>query len=98
MIRKLICTAISFFLFLAFSYSSGRAMEYIYHAPESENDKRYNYHWEILKTALEKTKDKYATYTLKPSPLVMTEDRQFKEMKAISDLINVIIAVRVNLL
>src|SRR5437762_1303845 len=43
----------------------GGAMEYIYNAPESENDTRYEYQWEILKTALEKTREKYGPYTMK---------------------------------
>ena len=34
---------------------AGGVMTYIYHPPESKLDQRYIYHWEILKTALEKT-------------------------------------------
>jgi ABC-type amino acid transport substrate-binding protein len=55
-------------------------MQYIYHPPESALDVRYVYHWEILRTALEKTKDKWGPYRLVPSE-PMTERRQAFELK-----------------
>jgi ABC-type amino acid transport substrate-binding protein len=55
-------------------------MEYIYHPPESALDVRYVYHWEILRTALEKTKDKWGPYRMVPSEF-MTERRQAFELK-----------------
>ncbi len=55
-------------------------MRYIYNAPESNLDKRYPYHWTILKTALEKTIPKYGPYTLQPSE-PMTERRQRFELE-----------------
>jgi len=61
--------------------TSGQApMEYIYHPPESALDVRYVYHWEILRTALEKTKDKWGPYRMAPSEF-MTEQRQAFELK-----------------
>jgi len=57
-----------------------RPMEYIYHPPESALDVRYMYHWEILRTALEKTKDKWGPYRMVPSEF-MTERRQAFELK-----------------
>jgi len=57
-----------------------RPMEYIYHPPESALDVRYMYHWEILRTALEKTKDKWGPYRMVPSEF-MTEQRQAFELK-----------------
>jgi hypothetical protein len=59
---------------------SDSIMEYIYNAPESENDKRYNYQWEILKSALERTKNKYGAYKITRAKF-MTEKRQFFELK-----------------
>ena len=56
------------------------AMTYIYNAPESPLDKRYEYHWMILKTALERTKKKYGPYRLIPSEF-MNEKRQAFELK-----------------
>jgi hypothetical protein len=53
-------------------------MTYIYNAPES--DVRYAYQWEILKTALDKTSDKYGDYSLIRSK-AMTEKRQTYELK-----------------
>ena len=35
---------------------AGDVMTYVFHVPESALDVRYAYHWEILRTALEKTK------------------------------------------
>jgi ABC-type amino acid transport substrate-binding protein len=55
-------------------------MTYIYNAPESKTDMRYNYHWEILQTALEKTKAQYGSYIMKPSQ-TMPEKRQVFELK-----------------
>src|SRR3954468_11910810 len=34
---------------------AGEPMRYIHHAPESSLDKRYDYQWEILRTALDRT-------------------------------------------
>src|SRR5262249_44409057 len=55
-------------------------MTYIYHAPESALDVRYIYHWEILRTALEKTRPKWGDYRLVRSEF-MTEQRQAFELK-----------------
>lgn len=55
-------------------------MTYVYNAPESPLDVRYLYHWEILRTALEKTKAKWGPYRMTPSP-AMTEARQTFELK-----------------
>jgi hypothetical protein len=63
-------------------------MTYIHHAPESEMDQRYVYHWEILKTALEKTREKYGPYEMKASEF-MTEKRQATELKAASGKLTV---------
>ena len=55
-------------------------MSYVYHPPESSLDIRYLYHWEILRTALEKTKPKWGPYQMRPSAF-MTEQRQAFELK-----------------
>jgi len=55
-------------------------MTYIYHPPESSLDVRYLYHWEILRTALEKTKPKWGPYQMVASE-AMTEQRQAFELK-----------------
>lgn len=56
------------------------AMTYVYHPPESSLDVRYLYHWEILRTALEKTAPKWGEYRMIPSAR-MSERRQAFEMK-----------------
>ena len=55
-------------------------MRFIYSAPESALDRRYEYHWAILREALEKTKAKYGPYVMQPSTF-MTEKRQAYEMQ-----------------
>ncbi|HXA17950.1 MAG TPA: hypothetical protein VN380_13210 [Thermoanaerobaculia bacterium] len=55
-------------------------MTYIYDAPESSLDVRYLYHWEILRTALERTTPKWGAYRMVPSGF-MTERRQAFELK-----------------
>jgi len=63
-------------------------MRYIYSAPESSLDRRYVYHWDILKTALEKTKAQYGPYVMQPSTF-MTEKRQAFEMRKATGKLNV---------
>jgi hypothetical protein len=55
-------------------------MRYVHHPPESSLDKRYEYHWEILRTALERTRDAYGPYVMEASA-PMTEKRQAFEMR-----------------
>lgn len=55
-------------------------MTYLYHPPESSLDVRYLYHWEILRTALEKTRPKWGDYRMVPTEF-MTEKRQAFELK-----------------
>jgi ABC-type amino acid transport substrate-binding protein len=68
--------------------SADEPMRYVYDSPESALDRRYEYHWEILKTALERTKDKYGPYVMEPS-VPMPEKRQASELKAASGKITV---------
>ena len=74
----------------AFAAQTGEPMVYIYHPPESADDHRYEYHWEILKAALEKTRDRFGPYVMRPSP-VMNETRQMHELKRNAGVINVVI-------
>jgi ABC-type amino acid transport substrate-binding protein len=60
--------------------SAQQPMRYIYNAPESALDVRYEYHWEILRTALERTEKKWGAFTLAPGP-VMSESRQAFELR-----------------
>lgn len=55
-------------------------MRYVYHPPESPLDHRYAYQWEILRTALERTRDAYGPYVMEASEW-MTEKRQAFEMR-----------------
>jgi hypothetical protein len=80
---------LSAMLFAASSVAAADApMTYIYNAPESVLDRRYEYHWEILRTALEKTKEKWGEYRLVPAEF-MTEKRQAHELKKATGKITV---------
>jgi ABC-type amino acid transport substrate-binding protein len=63
-------------------------MAFIYNAPESALDRRYDYHWEILKTALERTSAKYGDYIMRASAR-MSEKRQTLELIKGTDEISV---------
>src|SRR5258706_16172717 len=67
-------------LLIASVAESREVMTYIYDAPESSLDVRYLYHWEILRTALERTTPKWGAYRMVPSGF-MTERRQAFELK-----------------
>lgn len=63
-------------------------MVYIHHGPESSGDNRYDYHWRVLKKALEVTSDKYGPFEMKSIP-GLNESRQEQELtKAKDNLIN----------
>ncbi|HEY2324191.1 MAG TPA: transporter substrate-binding domain-containing protein, partial [Thermoanaerobaculia bacterium] len=64
------------------------AMRYVYDGPESARDVRYLYHWDILRTALEKTRPKWGDYLMVASD-VMTEQRQQLELMNATGKLNV---------
>ncbi|HEY2828754.1 MAG TPA: transporter substrate-binding domain-containing protein, partial [Thermoanaerobaculia bacterium] len=63
-------------------------MRYAYDGPESARDVRYLYHWDILRTALEKTRPKWGDYLMVVSD-VMTEQRQQFELMHATGKLNV---------
>ncbi len=65
-------------------------MIYYHHPPESPLDARYDYHWGVLKAALEATTKKYGAYALRPS-IFMTEERQLRELGKEGNRINIMI-------
>jgi ABC-type amino acid transport substrate-binding protein len=80
-----VCTA---FCLLALGLRAAEPMAYIYNAPESALDVRYQYHWQILDTALKKTEDRFGPYAMVKSE-VMTEKRQAHELAAASGKLTV---------
>ena len=78
LLRKLFVALL--FLAVMRNARADSVMTYVYHAPESSLDVRYLYHWEILRTALEKTKAKWGPYRMVASE-PMTESRQALELK-----------------
>ncbi len=65
-------------------------MAYIYNGPESPTDHRYDYHWLVLREALEKTIPKYGPYRMEPAGS-MDEDRQAFELQNQTGKITVLI-------
>lgn len=65
-------------------------MLYLHNAPESPGDTRYDYHWQVLRAALEATRDAYGDYRLQPAA-VMNESRQLYEMKRARGAISVMV-------
>jgi hypothetical protein len=63
-------------------------MTYVFHAPESALDVRYVYHWDILRTALERTKASWGPYRMVESER-MPEARQAFELKSASGKLTV---------
>jgi ABC-type amino acid transport substrate-binding protein len=63
-------------------------MTYIFNAPESSLDRRYDYHWEILRSALDRTTATYGPYRMSPSRR-MSEKRQAFELRQASGSLSV---------
>jgi ABC-type amino acid transport substrate-binding protein len=78
--RECVCVLGMLAVLLAAQAPAAEVMTYVYHPPESSLDVRYLYQWEILRTALEKTRGKWGPYRMTPSEL-MTEQRQAFELK-----------------
>ena len=53
---------------------------FVHNAPETEDDQRYDYHWRILRAALEVTRGKYGAYRFEPGQ-PMSEKLQVVEMQ-----------------
>ncbi|MBN3004764.1 hypothetical protein JW897_13545 [Chromobacterium alkanivorans] len=65
-------------------------MVYIGHAPESAADERYDYHWAILRAALDATRASWGDYSLRFAPR-MNEARQLQELGHPRGRLNVVI-------
>lgn len=66
-------------LLLMASHARAEPMRFIHNAPESANDNRYNYHWQVLQAALEITRPTWGDYQL-TAAVPMSESRQVNEM------------------
>lgn len=77
-------------LLLSMKLNASVPMTYIYHPPESPLDVRYEYHWNILKLALDSTEKKYGPYSMKPG-IFMTEERQVRELLKRGNKLNMMI-------
>lgn len=85
--RRALLLAVTFAAVLSLAPAKA-PMRYVYDGPESARDVRYLYHWDILRTALEKTRPKWGEYVMVASD-VMTEQRQQLELKNATGKLNV---------
>ncbi|MDF3193642.1 hypothetical protein [Pseudomonas sp. 1928-m] len=53
---------------------------FVHNAPETADDQRYDYHWRVLRAALEVTREQYGDYRLEPGQ-PMSEKLQVVEMQ-----------------
>ena len=67
-----------------------KEMVYFYNGRESPEDHRYDYHWQVLRAALERTRPKYGPYRMEPADY-MNEDRQAFELKNRTGKLSVLI-------
>ncbi|MBK0415782.1 ABC transporter substrate-binding protein [Chromobacterium haemolyticum] len=70
--------------------SLAAGMIYIGHAPETSVDERYDYHWAILRAALDATRASWGDYSLRFAPR-MNEARQLQELSHPRGRLNVVI-------
>ena len=63
---------------------------FIHNAPETTSDHRYDYHWRVLRAALEATRADYGDYLLEPGT-PMSEKLQVVEMQRASGALNTIV-------
>lgn len=76
--------------FMVCSAWAGPSMLYLYNAPESNADTRNDYTWQVLRTALERTRKEYGDFEMKATSR-MSESRQIHEMKSAALHINTMI-------
>ena len=69
---------------------ASNAMTYTFNGPESVSDVRYVYHWEILRAALDKTRERYGPCRMISSE-VMTQLRQAYELNDATGKITVMV-------
>ncbi|MDT8992578.1 hypothetical protein RQP54_17030 [Curvibacter sp. APW13] len=65
-------------------------MVFIHHAKESAGDTRYEYHWRVLRAALDATTAQWGPYELREAPY-MNETRQVAELSNATGLLNTMV-------
>lgn len=65
-------------------------MVFIHNGMESPSDTRYNYHWQVLRAALDATSAQWGPYELRPAPY-MNETRQVAELQKPDGLLNTMV-------
>lgn len=73
--RRLILWGVLGLWWGAQALAAGPAMAYIYPPPESGADRRMDYYWVLMRSALEATRRHWGPFELEPSTVVMNADR-----------------------
>jgi hypothetical protein len=66
-------------------------LEVVRERPEATGDTRYDHYWKLLAEALGRTEPDFGPFTLRESPLPMTERRALEELETGSDNITVLV-------
>lgn len=77
-------------LFVAQSLMAQTSLRFVYPPPETPNDQRYAYYWDLLQAALEANKDSFGPYELKRFVTPMNADRALVEVESGKGLVNII--------
>jgi hypothetical protein len=72
------------------AWAERNPMRFVHNGPESANDSRYDYHWRVLKAALDATEADWGPYTMQPAHY-MNEPRQTFELARHGGLINTMV-------
>ncbi len=70
--------------------AAAAATDVVYPKSGSTLDSRYEYDWEVLRTALEKTRARFGSFSLRPSASSMTPARASEELQAPKGRINLL--------
>jgi hypothetical protein len=70
------------FLLLAAAQAAAEPARFIHPAPETAEDQRHRYYWDLLDAALRATRQKYGDYLIETHPFPMTFQRAAAEIEA----------------
>jgi hypothetical protein len=77
-------------LFFCCAWARAATMNFVYPPPETANDQRHLYYWQVLDAALAVTRDKYGDYNLQPYGTAMTFPRAVAEVESGRGRVNIV--------
>ncbi|MFT4170999.1 MAG: hypothetical protein QM639_00460 [Rhodocyclaceae bacterium] len=72
------------------AWARAASMDFVYPPPETPNDQRHLYYWQVLDAALAATRDKYGDYTLQAYGTAMTFPRAVAEVESGRGRVNIV--------